>query len=51
MSSPEIGLYLDQIFNILIDVTNNFGPEDICYYHFYAEDLNDQSDEFDFKTL
>ena len=38
ISSPEIMLYEDQTLVIELDVTNNFGPDDICYYHLYAND-------------
>ena len=31
-------LYEDQTLVIELDVTNNFGPDDICYYHLYAND-------------
>jgi hypothetical protein len=44
ISSPEIMLYLDQTLELEIDVSNNLGPSDSCYYHLYANDQVTESE-------
>lgn len=52
IKSPEIPLYLGQTFQIEIDVSNNFSPDDSCYYHFFAGDLLTLAeDKYGFRSL